>query len=118
MSAYKAWSRTSVVRVLTTLQKWWERNQAYTHDMVASLSAIFVTFRNDSLNLVVDCIAEPCKGATCFFNLSKICVSLCIHALMEYACFTSEEERCMSKSYVCDMKRSASAGALKVLTTN
>ena len=117
MSAYKAWSTTSVLRVLTMLQKWRERTQAYAHDMVASPSAIFATFRNDSLNLVVDCMAEPCEGDTCFFNLSKICVSLCIHALMEYACFTSEGERCMSKCYLCDMRRSANAGALKALTT-
>jgi len=78
------------------LQKWREITQAYTHDKVAIPSAIFVTFRNDSLNLVVNCVAEPSKGATCFFNLSKIFVSLCILALMEYACFTSERERCMS----------------------
>jgi len=100
------------------LQKWRERTQAYTHDMVASPSAIFVTFRNDSLNLVVNCVAEPCKGATCFSNLSKTCVSLCIHVLMEYACFTSEGEGCMSNCYVCDMRRSASAGAVKARTTN
>jgi hypothetical protein len=75
VSAYKAWSRNVVVRVLTMLQKWREITQAYTQDMVASPSAIFVIFRNDSLNHVVNCVPEPYKGATCFFNLSKICVS-------------------------------------------
>jgi hypothetical protein len=48
-----------VVRVWAVLQTWRESTQNYTHDMAASPSAIFVTFRNDSLNLLVNCVVEP-----------------------------------------------------------
>ena len=49
--------------------------------MAASPSAMFVTFRKDSLNLAGKYVEESCKGATSVFNLFKICVFIyCIHA--------------------------------------